>query len=182
MDFIVNSIVTSKHISLQFFQVQLLLFMEPWKQQERLISTKVYYKSGQNYITNWGIFITNWGKCYYKLGQLRFIRQALCKLGQLHFIINCDSFKIGASIITNWGSLIITNRGKFYNKPGQLLQIRATVITNWGSYYKFGQTLLQIRAAITNWGITRMQSSLCFTVYLIAFLFIWSVTKFWCLI
>ena len=29
---------------------------------------------------------------------------------------------------------------------GQLLQIRATVITNWG------QTLLQIRAAITNRG------------------------------
>ena len=100
-------------------------------------------------------------------------------------ITNSGSFillQIGASVITNWGSLIITNQSKFYYKSGQLLQIRATVITNWGSYYKFGQTLLQIRAAITNWGITRMQSSLCFTVYLIAFLFIWSVTKFWCLI
>ena len=39
---------------------------------------------------------------------------------------------IGASVITNWGSLIITNQGKFYYKSGQLLQIRATVITNWG--------------------------------------------------
>ena len=35
-----------------------------------------------------------------------------------------------------------------------LLQIKATVITNWGSYYTLGQTLLQIRVAITNWGIT----------------------------
>ena len=59
---------------------------------------------------------------------------------------------IGASVITNWGSLIITNQGKFYYKSGQLLQIRATVITDWGSYYKLGQTLLQIRTAITNWG------------------------------
>ena len=81
-------------------------------------------------------FIANWGKCYYKLGQL--------------FLL-----KIGASVITYWGSLIITNQGKFYYKSGQLLQIRATVITNWGSYYKLRQTLLQIRAAITNWGITK---------------------------
>ena len=35
-----------------------------------------------------------------------------------------------------------------------LLQIRASVITNWGKmYYKLGQ-VLQIRAIITNWGIT----------------------------
>ena len=49
----------------------------------------------------------------------------------------------------------------FYYKLGQtllqigavlLLQIRSSVITNWGSYYKFGQTLLQNRAAIKNWG------------------------------
>ena len=63
---------------------------------------------------------------------------------------------IGASVITNWGSLIITNQGKFYYKSGQLLQIRATVITNWGKlYYKLGQ-LLQIGAIITNWGITNV--------------------------
>ena len=51
----------------------------------------------------------------------------------------------------------------FYYKLGQtllqigaasLLQIRASVITNWGKmYYKLGQ-VLQIRAIITNWGIT----------------------------
>ena len=41
-----------------------------------------------------------------------------------------------------------------------LLQIRASAVTNWGSYYKLGQNLLQmgqvlqIRAIITNWGIT----------------------------
>ena len=68
--------------------------------------------------------------------------------------------QIGASVITNWGSLVITKWGRRYYKLGQLLQIRATVITNWGSYYKLGQTLLQIRqllqigAIITNWDIT----------------------------
>ena len=49
----------------------------------------------------------------------------------------------------------------FYYKLGQtllqigaalLLQIGASVVTNWGSYYKLGQPLLQNRAAITNWG------------------------------
>ena len=35
-----------------------------------------------------------------------------------------------------------------------LLQIRASVVTNWGKmYYKLWQ-VLQIRAIITNWGIT----------------------------
>ena len=33
-----------------------------------------------------------------------------------------------------------------------LLQIWASFITNQGSYYKLGQPLLQIRAAVTNWG------------------------------
>ena len=49
----------------------------------------------------------------------------------------------------------------FYYKLGQtllqigaalLLQIGASVLTNWGSYYKLGQKLLQNRAAITNCG------------------------------
>ena len=49
----------------------------------------------------------------------------------------------------------------FYYKLGQtLLQIRAALllqigvsfVTNWGSYYKLGTPLLQNRAAITNWG------------------------------
>ena len=72
----------------------------------------------------------------------------ITKLGQLCFITNWSSFilfQIGASVITNWRSLIITNQDKFYYKSGQLLQIRATVITNLGSYYKLGQ-LLQIGA------------------------------------
>ena len=66
--------------------------------------------------------------------------------------------QIGAAFfITNWGSLVITNQGKFYYKSGQLLQIRVTVITNWGKlYYKLGQ-LLEIGAIITNWGITHMK-------------------------
>ena len=38
----------------------------------------------------------------------------------------------------------------------KLLQIRANFATNQGNYYKLGQQLLQIRAAITNWGITNM--------------------------
>ena len=78
------------------------------------------------------------------------------KLGQ-GFTTNWCSFvllQIGASVISNWGSLVTTKWGRRYYKMGQLLQIRATVITNWDSYYKLRQTLLQIRAAITNWGIT----------------------------
>ena len=35
-----------------------------------------------------------------------------------------------------------------------LIQIRASFITDQGSYYKLGQPLLQIGAAIANWGIT----------------------------
>ena len=34
-----------------------------------------------------------------------------------------------------------------------LLKIGASVVTNWGSYNKLGQPLLQNRAAITNWGM-----------------------------
>ena len=57
------------------------------------------------------------------------------------FITNWGIFvllQIGASVISNWGSLILQNG--------------ADVITNWNSYYKLGQPLLQIGAAITNWG------------------------------
>ena len=65
--------------------------------------------------------------------------------------IKIDLLQIGASVITNWDSLVITKWGRRSYKLGQLLKIRAIVITNWGSYYKLRQTLLQIRAAITNW-------------------------------
>ena len=95
------------------------------------------------FVSSWPTSRINILTIYYKLGQ--------------GVITNSGSFvllQIGASVIKNWGSLIITNQGKFCYKSGQLLQIRATVLTNWGSYYKLGQTLLQIRAAITNWGIT----------------------------
>ena len=70
---------------------------------------------GASVITKLGQFrfTTNRGKRYYRLEQL--------------FLL-----QIGASVIKNWSSLIITNQGN--------------------RYYKFGQTLLQIRAAITNWG------------------------------
>ena len=119
-----TNIVTSKHTVLQFFQVQLLLFMELWKQQKKLISTKIYHKPEQNYITkNWVSFvlilivasvITNWGSSIL--------------------------LQIGVSVITNWGSFFITNWGKCYYNLGQL------------NYYKLGQVLLHIRAAITNQG------------------------------
>ena len=65
----------------------------------------------------------------------------ITKLGQLRFITNWGSFillQIVASAITNWGSFFITHWGKCYYKLGQL------------NYYKSGQILLQIRAAITN--------------------------------
>ena len=73
------------------------------------------------------------------------------------FITNCGSMvllQIKASVITNWGCLVITKWGRSYYKLGQpLLQIGAA-ITNWSKlYYKLGQ-LLQIAAIITNWGIT----------------------------
>ena len=47
--------------------------------------------------------------------------------------------QIGASAITNWGSL---------------LHVRATVITKCGSYYKLEQNLLQFGEIIANWDIT----------------------------
>ena len=63
--------------------------------------------------------------------------------------------------ITNWGNLVLQiGAALFYCKLRQtllqfgaasFLQIRASVVTNWSSYYKFGQPLLQNRAAITNW-------------------------------
>ena len=69
--------------------------------------------------------------------------------------------QIGAAFfITNWGSLIITNQGKFYYKSEQLLQIWALLlqiwaaITNWSKLYcKLGQPL-QTGSIITNWSIT----------------------------
>ena len=143
-----TNIVTSKHTVSQFFQVQFLLFMELWKYQKRLILTKVYHKSGQNYIINWGISYDQLGQVLLQIGSASF----KYKLGQMLLLIGAAFLlQFGESVITNWGSLIITSRGKFYQKSGQLLQIRATAVTNYGSYYKLGQSLLQIGATITNW-------------------------------
>ena len=54
-------------------------------------------------------------------------------------------YKSGQACVTNWGSFIITNKGKRCYKLGQPLLIRAKYITNWDRYYKLGQ-LLQIGA------------------------------------
>ena len=51
------------------------------------------------------------------------------------------SYKLGQGCIRNWGSFVLLPIGAAY-----LLQ-------KWGRcYYKLGQMLLQIRAAITKWG------------------------------
>ena len=47
---------------------------------------------------------------------------------------------------------VIKRATELNNKNIYVLQIGASVVTNWGSYYKFGRSLLQKRAAITNWG------------------------------
>ena len=64
---------------------------------------------------------------YYKLGQ-----SCVTNLGT--FVI----LQIRANVVTSWGSFIITNW--------------TSAVTSLGSYYKLGESLLQKRAAITNWG------------------------------
>ena len=70
---------------------------------------------------------------YYKLGQ------KLLQIGAASLL------KIGASVITSWGSycnlgqpllqnrIAITNRGKIYCKLGQVLQIIKLIKTNLGT-------------------------------------------------
>ena len=58
------------------------------------------------------------------------------------------------------GASVNANRGSYYKLGQSLLQNRAA-ITNWGKmYYKLGE-LIQIRAIITNWGITDVMRLLC---------------------
>ena len=139
-----TNIVTSKHTVFQFFQVQFLLFMELWKQQKRLISTKVYYKSGQNYITTWRIFYDQLGHVLLQIGAASFyykLGQVLLQIGEAFFI-------------TNWGKCYYKLGQLNYYKSGQvLLHIRGASTNQGNCYYKFGQ-LLQIGTIITNWGIT----------------------------
>ena len=68
------------------------------------------------------------------------------KLGQTLLQIEAASLlQIGASFVTNWGS---------YYKLGQpFLQSRVAITTWRRMYFKLGQ-VLQIKAIITNWGIT----------------------------
>ena len=70
---------------------------------------------------------------YYKLGQ------TLLQIGAASLL------QIWASVVTNWDS---------YYKLGQPFSQNRVAITNLGEmYYKLEQ-VLQIRAIITNWGIT----------------------------
>ena len=74
---------------------------------------------------------------------------SLCyKLRQLFLL------QIRENVVINWDSFIITNWGKCCYKLVQPLFQNRAAITNWGKiYYKLGQ-VLQLRAIITNWGIT----------------------------
>ena len=69
-----------------------------------------------------------------------------CKLGKTLLQIEAASLlQIGANVVGKWGS---------YYKLGQPLLQNKVAITKRGKiYYKLGQ-VLQIRAIITNWGIT----------------------------
>ena len=54
--------------------------------------------------------------------------------------------QVGASVITNWGSLVTTKWDRRYYKLGQtLLQIRVA-ITNWGNYYKLGHNMQSVHS------------------------------------
>ena len=99
--------------------------MELWKYQKRLILTKVYHKSRQNYIINWGISYDQLGQVLLQIGSASF----KYKLGQILLLIGAAFLlQFGESVITNWGSLII--------------KVGISFIRNQGSYYKLGQPLL----------------------------------------
>ena len=61
--------------------------------------------------------------------------------------------QIGAASLLQIGTSFVTNFGSYYKLGQTLLQNRAAV-RNWGKvFYKLWQ-ILQIRGIITNWGIT----------------------------
>ena len=63
--------------------------------------------------------------------------------------------QIGTAYLLQNGAGVITNMGSYYKLGQPLLQIEAA-ITNWCKLYnKLGQ-LLQIEAIITTWGITTL--------------------------
>ena len=66
--------------------------------------------------------------------------------------------QIWAAFLLQIRASFMTNQSSYYKLGQPLLEIGAA-ITNWGKrYYKLGQ-LLQIGAIITNWGITVRASS-----------------------
>ena len=105
-----------------------------------ILNHKGYSKSDRTQQQNY-ICITNWGKLVLQIGTALFYY----KLGQKLLQIGAASLlKIGASVITSWGSycslgqpllqnrIAITNRGKIYCKLAQVLQIRL-IKTNLGT-------------------------------------------------
>ena len=66
--------------------------------------------------------------------------------------------QIGAAFfITNWGSLIITNQGSYYELGQPLLQIGAA-ITNSGNYYKLGHNSTSERVNFLKRRLANIQS------------------------
>ena len=53
---------------------------------------------------------------------------------------------LGQTCVTNWGSLFYYKLGQTLLKIGAalLLQFGASVVTNWGSYYKLGKSYYKI--------------------------------------
>ena len=95
-------------------------------------------------------------KCYYKLRQL------------YQIITNYASFscyyKLRQHIITNYGSLLQIATVRYYKLWQLYYKLRQNAITNYGSFIK----LLQITAAfrvITNYGNTLLQITAGITIY-----------------
>ena len=104
---------------------------------KRLTLTKVYFKSGQNYITNWG-------SSYIQLGQM------LLQVGAASFY-----YKLEQVFYEKVGQVLLQVRAAlFCYKLGQVLLQIGVAFFNYKlvqlNYYKLGQVLLQIGAAIIN--------------------------------
>ena len=57
-----------------------------------------------------------------------------------------------------------------------LLEIRASVVSNWGSYYKSGEPLLQNRASFKNW--VKIYYKLWQVLEIRAIITNWGITSF----
>ena len=69
---------------------------------------------------------------------------------------------MGQSLLQIGASLFYYKFGQVLLQIGeaQLLQIRAAFTNKGNRYYKLGKTLLEIRAAVKNWGIPTSSSSI----------------------